>query len=164
MENSQKYSHIRGWNIDSDPRNEPTYPMKNYTGDDHKRLNYERPPQQEPTVEVLHSNERPSLSAVFGTTVPPHGISGAIRRFAFRYSEGSFGHWFPLILADKINVLEGYFDDFGKGKVPNVFAEHGIKSEWKHNRKELVTNVITGVVVSAVVCYFLFGKTKKAKS
>lgn len=164
MENSQKYSHIKGWNIDADPKNEPTYPMKNYTGDDHKRLNYQRPPQQEQTVEVLHSNERPSVSAVFGTTVPPHGISGVIRRFAFRYSEGSFGHWFPLMLADRINVLEGLFDDFGRGHLPNIFAEKGIKSEWKHNKQELVSKVITGVVISAVVLYFLFGKDKKEKA
>lgn len=164
MENSQKYSHIKGWNIDADPENEPTYPMKNYTGDDHNRLNYQRPPQQEQTVEVLHSNERPSVSAVFGSTVPPKGISGAIRRFAFRYSEGSFAHWFPLLLADRINVIEGLCDDLRKGSVPNVFTERGLKSEWKHNRKELVSNVATGIVVSAVVLYLLFGRNKKAKA
>ncbi len=44
-------------------------------------------------VEVLHSNERPHLTAVFGTSSPPSGLSGSIRRFAFRYSESSYGHW-----------------------------------------------------------------------
>ena len=35
MENlEQKFAHIKGWGIDADPENEPTYPMKNYTGDD----------------------------------------------------------------------------------------------------------------------------------
>src|SRR5918993_665240 len=72
MENLEdNYSHIKGWGIDADPENEPTYPMKNWTGDDHKRLDYERAPQQPVDVEVLHSNERPSVSRVFGSTFPP---------------------------------------------------------------------------------------------
>ena len=43
---SDKYRNIPGWGIDADPANEPTYPIKNYTGDDFERLNYERPPLQ----------------------------------------------------------------------------------------------------------------------
>ena len=39
---ADKYAHIKGWGIDADPENEPTYPMKNWTGDDHKRINWER--------------------------------------------------------------------------------------------------------------------------
>ena len=73
---------IPGWGIDADPQNNPTYPYKHWNGSDHERLNYERPPMQPVTVEVLHSIERPGLSCVFGTSVPPSGVSGAIRRFA----------------------------------------------------------------------------------
>src|SRR5690554_8021589 len=98
----EKYTHIKGWGVDADPKNEPTYPMKNYTGDDHNRLNYERPPQQRKNIEVLHSNERPGVSAVFGTSVPPSGFSGSLRRKAFTYSEGTFAHWLILLLADRI--------------------------------------------------------------
>jgi hypothetical protein len=72
----KNYRDIPGWGMDADPENEPTYPMKNYTGDDHKRIHYERSEQQPADVEVLHSNERPRLTAVFGTTVPPSGLSG----------------------------------------------------------------------------------------
>jgi hypothetical protein len=36
----ENYKNIPGWGIDADPENEPTYPMKTYTGDDHKRSNY----------------------------------------------------------------------------------------------------------------------------
>lgn len=164
MENSDKYSHIKGWNIDADPKNEPTYPMKKYTGDDHKRLNYKKPPQQLVNTEILHSNERPSVSSVFGTTLPPSGISGAIRRFAFKYSESSFGHWFPLILADRINVVEGIVDDLGKGKIPNLFAEKGLKSEWQYNRHHLVKKVAVGAVVTAAVMLLLFAGRKKART
>ena len=161
MENlANQYTHIKGWGIDADPENEPTYPMKKYTGDDHKRLNYERPPLQPVTVEILHSNERPNITAAFGTVSPPSGLSGAIRRYAFKYSEGSWNHWLPLLLADRVNVVEGIIDDLKHGHVPNIFAEKGWKAEWKHNPKGLVTKVAVGVVVTAAVATLLFRKRK----
>ena len=108
----QKFSHIKGWGVDADPKNEPTYPMKRYTGEDHNRLSWQRPTQQ-PThhMEILHSNERPNLTAVFGTSTPPSGLSGVIRRLAFKHRENSYAHWLPLIFADRVNVVEGIVDD-----------------------------------------------------
>src|SRR5690606_11845851 len=97
------YSHIIVLGVVADPRNEPTYPMKNYTGDDHNRLNWERPPLQLQEVEVLHSIERPNLTAVFGSSLPPSGLSGNLRRYAFKYSESSYLHCLPLLLADRVN-------------------------------------------------------------
>lgn|SRR5690606_2108474 len=149
------YSHIKGWGVDVDLENEPTYPMKNYTGDDHKRLNWERPPLQLRDVEVLHSNERPSVSAVFGATLPPSGLSGDIRRYAFRYSESSFGHWLPLLLADRINVIEGIVDDLKKGHVPNIFAEKGCKAEWKYNPRGTLKRVLVYTVVATAAVMWL---------
>lgn len=164
MENLEnKYSHINGWGIDADPENEPTYPIKHYTGDDHKRLNYERPPLQQSDVEILHSNERPSLSATFGTPVPPSGLSGAIRRFAFKYSEGSWGHWLPLILADRINAVEGILDDFSHGHIPNIFAERGWNAEWKYNRKAFVTKIAFTAAITASL-FAILQSTKKSKA
>lgn len=151
MENntSQNYAHIKGWGVDADPENEPTYPMKHYTGDDHRRLDWERPPQQPQHVEILHSNERPSVSAVFGTPLPPKGLSGAIRRVAYKYSESRFAHWIPLLVADRINVVEGVLDDIRRGHVPNLFVEQGGKAAWKHNRKTMVSRMLIGAVVAA---------------
>lgn len=159
MENlADKYAHINGWGVDADPKNEPTYPMKNWTGDDHERLNYERPPQQPVTVEVLHSNVRPNVTAVFGTSSPPSGLSGAIRRYAFRFTESEYGHWLPLLIADRVNVVEGIVDDLKRGYVPNVFAERGWKAEWKYNPKGLAQKVIIGAVVTTVVISLLSRK------
>lgn len=149
------YSHIKGWGMDADPENEPTYPMKNYTGDDHKRLNWERPPLQLRDVEVLHSNERPSLTAVFGTSNPPTGLSGDLRRYAFKYSESSYGHWLPLILADRINVIEGIVDDLRKGHVPNIFAEKGCKAEWKYNPRGTLKRILVYTVVATAAVMWL---------
>ncbi len=86
---------IPGWGYDADPKNNPIYPIKNYNGDDHERMHYERPPQQLINVELLKSIERPTVSRVFGTSVPPSGLSGVIRRLAFRKSESTYMHWFP---------------------------------------------------------------------
>jgi hypothetical protein len=129
------YKDIPGWGMDADPENEPTYPMKNYTGDDHNRINYERAEQQPVEVELLMSNERPSVTRVFGTSVPPSGLSGIIRRYAFKHSEDRYRHWIPLILADRINVVEGLVEDISRGYFPNIASERGWKAEWKHNPK-----------------------------
>lgn len=157
---SREKQEINGWGIDANPENEPNYPIKHYTGDDHQRLNYDRPQQQPVDVEILQSNERPYVTAVFGTSVPPSGLSGRLRRFAFNYSEGSSKHWMTLILADRINVIEGIIDDLKKGYIPNIFAERGWKAEWKHNPKGLVTKIAATAVISYVAFKLLFGKKK----
>lgn len=162
MENlADQYKHIPGWGIDADPKNEPTYPMKHYTGDDHERLNYEKAVQQPETVEVLHSNERPNITAVFGTTVPPSGVSGAIRRYAFKYSEGSWGHWLPLLLADRVNMVEGIVDDLIHGHIPNIWAEKGYNAEWKYNKKGLLIKVATTAAVVFTVSALLKKKKRR---
>jgi hypothetical protein len=78
-----------------------------------------------------------------------------IGRIAFRYSESSYGHWLPLMLADRVSVVEGVLDDLKHGHLPNVFAERGWKAEWKHNRTSLVRRILVRVfLVSASVAYF----------
>lgn len=151
-----KHKNIKGWGIDANPDNEPTYPMKHYTGADHDRLDYNRPAQQPVNMEVLHSNERPDITAVFGTAVPPSGLSGVLRRLAFRYSEDRARHWFILILADRINMVEGIFDDLRRGYIPNFFAERGWKAEWKFNRKAMIRRISLSLGgVGAAVGLFL---------
>jgi len=148
-------SQVLGWGLDADPQNDPTYPMKHRTDGEHAGYRWERPQQQPVNVEVLHSNERPNVSAVFGTSTPPTALSGAIRRFAFQYSESSYGHWLPLMLADRVNEVEGVLHDLGAGRVPNVFAERGWGALWRHDREKLVVGVLVGaVLVSAAVGLF----------
>jgi hypothetical protein len=152
-------SQIKGWSVDADPKNDPTYPIKNRNDGEHAGYSWERPPQQPITVEVLHSNERPDLTSVFGTSTPPSGLSGVIRRFAFGYSESSYGHWLPLMLADRVSVVEGVLGDLKHGHVPNVFAERGWKAEWKLNRTSLFWRILIRVVlVAAAVAYFRSGR------
>ena len=153
-------SQVVGWGVDADPENDPTYPMKKRTNGEHAGYTWERPPQQRTDVEVLHSNERPNLTAVFGTSTPPVALSGVIRRLAFKYSESSYGHWLPLMLADRVNVVEGVLDDLAHGHVPNLIDELGWKAEWRHNRKSLVTRVAVGALITSVAVAYLTRKRR----
>ena len=153
MEKTAKdYSHIKGWGIDADPKNDPTYPMRKRENEDHEGYSWDRPPQQPIDVEVLHTIERPNVTAVFGTSKPPRGLSGVIRRFAFRYGEGSFAHWLPLVMADRVDVVEGILDDLKRGHLPNIWAERGMSAEWKYNRKGLMQRMaVTAALTTALV-------------
>lgn len=152
---------IPGWGHDADPKDKPNYPMKKWNGADHDRLNYERGPQQPVDIEVLHSNERPSMTTVFGTSSPPSGVSGALRRYAFKYSEGSAAHWMTLILADRINSVEGIVDDIKHGYFPNFIKERGWTAEWKYNRKSLVTKLVVGAAVTGLLVGFAIRQQRR---
>ncbi len=153
------YKEIPGWGMDADPENEPTYPMKNYTGDDHHRSDYKRSAPQPKDVEILMSNERPRISAVFGNTVPPSGLSGVIRRYAFKHSEDRYRHWLPLVFADRVNMVEGIIDDFRKGYFPNFFAERGMKMELRYNPKGVAVKLATVAAVGFAL-YLLLRRKK----
>jgi len=152
-------TQLPGWGIDADPQNDPTYPMRHRTAEDHAGYSWERPPQQPLHMEVLHSIERPNVSAVFGTAAAPSGLNGVIRRFAFKYSENSYLHWLPL--ADRVNVVEGVLDDLAHGHVPNIFVEKGYKAQWKYDRTSLLIKLATTLVGGTVV--LLSGKGGKKK-
>jgi hypothetical protein len=155
-------SQVLGWGVDADPENDPTYPMKSRNDGEHAGYSWERPPQQAVEVEVLHSNERPNVSAVFGTSTPPSGLSGVIRRHAFQYSESSYGHWVPLLLADRINVVEGVLDDLTHAKIPNLWSEYGWNAEWMHNRKNFVARMLVAASIAAIVGGMLVGRRERA--
>lgn len=150
---------IKGWSVDADPNNDPTSPMKHRNNAEHAGYSWDRPAQQPVDVEILHSNERPDLTAVFGTSTPPSGLSGMLRRFAFKYSESSYAHWLPLMLADRVNMVEGVVDDLARGHVPNVFLERGWKAEWKHNRRNLVARTLIGAALTGVAIAYLRNKS-----
>ena len=156
MENTVKdTSQIKRWGVYADPENDPAYPMKNRNNGEHAGYSWERPTQQQNDVEVLHSNERPHLTAAFGTSTPPTGLSGTLRRFAFKYSESSYGHWLPLVLADRVGVVEGILGDLVHGHIPNIPSELGWKMEWKHNRKNFVTELLAATAVAVIAIAYL---------
>jgi hypothetical protein len=160
---ASREKELPGWGIDADANNNPTYPMKRYTGADHERSNYEKSTQQTQNIEVLHSTERPAISRVFGTSAPPKGLSGALRRYAFKFSEASSAHWLTLLLADRVNVVEGLVEDFSKGYVPNVFKERGWTAEWKYNRQGAIKNIVVGAAVTTAVVALLIYRNRNKR-
>lgn len=58
-------------------------------------------------------------------------------------------HWLPLMLADRVGVIEGVADDLASGHISNIFSEMGWKAEWKHNRKGLLTKLAIGAAAAA---------------
>jgi hypothetical protein len=153
--------YIPGWGMDADPENDPTYPMKRWSGADHERIHYEKAPQQPVNIEVFHSIERPNITRVFGTSTPPAGLSGLIRRQAYKYSEATAAHWMTLILADIIDVVQGIINDLKHGIVPNFFAELGWRAEWQYNRKKFIRRMAVKVLAVAVITAVLMRKKKR---
>lgn len=144
---------IPGWGSDLDRGKRPAFAMEVEPQDqDH---DHGEPQQQRRDIEVLVSNERPGITPLFGTGPEPAGISGAIRRFAFKFTENDIRHFMLLLLADRINVVEGIGDDLSKGHVPNVLAEMGIKAEWEHNRAGLVRKVAIAGAVTGLAIYLM---------
>jgi hypothetical protein len=152
---------IRGWGIDADPRNDPTYPMKDRKDLEQTGYSWDRPEQQPVDQEVLTSIERPNVTAVYGTSAPASGLSGHIRRMAFKESESSYGHWLPLLLADRVNVVEGIIDDISHGHFPNFFKEKGYNARWKHDRKNLLIDLAVTTAITVGVIALLTSKRKR---
>ena len=74
MENrTEDYKNIPGWGIDADPKNDPTYPIKKRTDEEHKGYTWEWPPQQPIDIEVLHSNDAQTLPPCLGHLCHPRG-------------------------------------------------------------------------------------------
>lgn len=140
---------IPGWGVDADPKNDPTYPYRDRSQDDHSG-SWKRPPQQNAEVEILQSIEHKQRPAVVGTSTPPSGLSGVLRRLAFRKSESNLLHWMLLLGADRINVVEGVLQDLGRARVPNIPGEMGARAEWRHDKRGLVVKSAGAIAVLAI--------------
>lgn len=143
------HSHIQGWGADLDHANRPAYPMER-TPPRLEGVHWDQPDNQALKMKIFHSTERPAVTPVFGTSTPPSGLSGKIRAFAYKLSENDIRHWLLLLFADRVNVVEGIGQDLRQGRIPNVFAEMGLKAELTHNpaglaRKALLATAVVGL-------------------
>lgn len=125
-------STIVGWGVDLDPQNRPGIPKERdalvKTG-----AHWHFPERQIPHFDRERSVEHKFLTPVFGTTCPPKGLSGVVRRFAYRYSEGRSAHWLLLMLADRIDVIESGVSAAVRGRPDNPIAERGLAAEFKRH-------------------------------
>jgi hypothetical protein len=81
-------------------------------------------PSQPPSVTVLKSASLDRMTPVFGTASPPRGLSGLLRRMAYKIPEHKGRHWLILLMADRIDVVEGLLGDLRKR--PGLLASLGV--------------------------------------
>jgi hypothetical protein len=84
-----------------------------------------------------------------------------IRRAAFKLSENDIRHWLMLLVADRVNMVEGIGEDLARGHIPNVFAEMGIKAELKHNPAGLVKKAAITTAVVGGVWYLMSRRNRR---
>ncbi|BDU03350.1 hypothetical protein [Nocardia sputorum] len=126
-------ARIPGWGVDLDPKDRPSVPKLVYdpgaTG-----AHWEFPDRQLENVPRERSIEHKFLTPVFGTSTPLQGLSGVIRRFAYKkYSEARTAHWLLLIVGDRVDVAENRVRSLLAGKPDNLITETGIKAEFTHH-------------------------------
>ena len=120
---------IPGWGVDLDPADRPSYPKEKM---EETGAHWEFPERQPELQPREKSTEHKFLTPVFGTAQPLKGLSGAIRRFAYTFSEGQTAHWLLLIAGDCVDVMEGRVETLFKGRPDNVIAEPGVLSEFRN--------------------------------
>ncbi|UQA56824.1 hypothetical protein [Polyangium aurulentum] len=57
---------------------------------------------------------------VFSTALPPWGLSGLLRRLAYRYPDNLVRHWMLLLLADRVDAIESAVVSIGRRIVRRV--------------------------------------------
>ena len=93
---------IPGWGADLDPADRPSVPRERFDAEAVQREALTQPPQPGGSARE-RSIEHTRLTPVYGTTLPLHGVSGAIRRLAYdRFSEARAAHWLLLIAGDRV--------------------------------------------------------------
>ena len=126
-------ARIPGWGADLDPADRPAVPQELADGVP-PQAHWDLPEDQEEQWPRERSIEHARLTPVFGTACPPHGVSGAIRKLAYRrYSEGRAAHWLLLIAADRVDAWESHLRSFLTLHPDNPITETGVLSEFSHH-------------------------------
>ena len=126
-------ARIPGWGADLDPADRPSNHRLNYAPDT-TGAHWDFPERQPEKWPRERSIEHAFVTPVFGTAQPPAGLSGAIRKLAYRrFSEGRAAHWLLLIAADRVNAVEAHLASFATLRPDNPVTETGIKAEFTHS-------------------------------
>jgi hypothetical protein len=126
----QLRARIPGWGVDLDPKDRPAVPRLQFD-QDLSGAHWEFPERQPETWPRERSMEHKFLTPVFGTSCPPKGVSGVLRKHAYRrYSEGRAAHWLLLIAADRVDAWESHLRSFVSLRPDNPLTETGVTSEF----------------------------------
>jgi hypothetical protein len=122
-------ARIPGWGVDLDPADRPAYPREQPGIETGAHWDFpERQPEKWPRERSI---EHAFVTPVFGTSTPPQGASGAIRKYAYKYSEGRAAHWLLLIAADRVDAWEHHLRSFATLRPDNPVTETGVLSEFR---------------------------------
>ncbi|MFF2029369.1 hypothetical protein [Arthrobacter sp. NPDC058192] len=122
-------AQIPGWGADLNPADRPSYPREQPGIETGAHWDFpERQPEKWPRE---RSVEHAFLTPVFGTSTPPAGVSGAIRKYAYKYSEGRAAHWLLLIGADRVDAWEHHLKSFATLRPDNPITQTGVLSEFR---------------------------------
>ncbi|MDI6099540.1 hypothetical protein QLQ12_13130 [Actinoplanes sp. NEAU-A12] len=151
-------ARIPGWGVDLDPLDRPSVPREVFDptfGGAH----WEFPERQPERVPRERSIEHEFLTPVFGTSCPPRGLSGVIRRYSYaKYSEGRAAHWLLLLAADRVDAVESVLRSLATARPDNPVTETGVLSELSHhglrsrlgrNRADVAHHPLDPVIVAA---------------
>jgi hypothetical protein len=130
----QLRARIPGWGADLDPADRPSYPKLQDPGEHDTGAHWSFPERQPEKWPRERSIEHAFLTPVFGTAQPPKGLSGVIRKFAYRrFSEGRAAHWLILVLADRVDAIESHLASLATARPDNPITQTGILAEPKHH-------------------------------
>ena len=92
--------------VDLDPARRPGVPRMRK--DPRPWPNTRYPPERQPGESAVPKHGRPNkpMPPVFGTAVPLHGLSGAIRKLAYRYPDHYPRHWLLKMFGDRVDSWE----------------------------------------------------------
>jgi hypothetical protein len=126
-------ARIPGWGADLDPADRPSYPRERFAPEA-TGAHWEFPERQPEKWPRERSIEHQMLTPVFGTSTPPRGLSGAMRKYAYaRYSEARLAHWLILMAADRVDSKESLLRSFMTLQPDNPVTETGVLSEVSHH-------------------------------
>jgi hypothetical protein len=126
-------ARIPGWGADLDPKDRPSVPREQSVPVRHPAQE-DFPERQQEKWPRERSIEHAFLTPVFGTSCPPKGLSGVMRKYAYKkFSEGRAAHWLILLAADRVDSLESNLRSFATLRPDNPITETGVLSEFKHH-------------------------------
>lgn len=126
-------ARIPGWGVDLDPADRPAVPRERFDPS-LSGAHWEYPAEQPESWPRERSVEHTQLPPVFGTSCPPRGLSGAIRKLAYaRYSEGQLAHWLLLVAGDRVDVLEHALRSLLTLRPDNPITQTGVRAELTHH-------------------------------
>lgn len=125
----QLRARIPGWGVDLDPADRPSVPKLDFR-EDLTGAHWEFPERQPEKWPRERSMEHKFLTPVFGTSCPPRGVSGALRKLAYRtFSEADAAHWLLLMAGDRVDSLGSSITSVLRGKPDDPLAETGVLAE-----------------------------------